>query len=286
MATSADAPRDDAGRRARILAGARARRAPGTASATFVDPYAGAVDALDRLVRRLSAERWRTRVIYDWSVHDVLAHLSATDEHIYDQLTAGGDEFAGGVLARTDAAIARERRRSPEQTRARWRSRADALLTAATAARQDLPVRDVRLGGATFSVQQALLQRAFETWIHSEDVRAAVGEPALPPPPDQLWQLANQAVELLPNLLAGSGRAGAGRTLRVVLTGAGGGEWLIALEPGADPGLPDTEMTVDVLDFCRRVGDRQRVEDVPVHVFGDEHLVHDLLGAASALAGP
>lgn len=285
MAISADAPRDDAGRRARILAGARARRAPGTASATFVDPYAGAVDALDRRLRHLSAEQWRTRVIYDWSVHDVLAHLTATDDHVYDQLTAGADGVTGDVLARTAAAIDRERRRSPEQTRASWRSRADALLAAATAARHGAPVCEVRLGGSTFSVQQALLQRAFETWIHSEDVCAAVGEPPLTPPPAQLWQLANQAVELLPAILAGSGR-GAGRSLRIVLTGAGGGEWLIALEPGAQPGLPDTEMTVDVLDFCRRVGDRQRVEDVPVRVFGDEHLVHDLLRAASALAGP
>jgi uncharacterized protein (TIGR03083 family) len=271
--------------RGRVLAAALARRGGQTATATFVDPYAAATVRLDERLRGLTPAQWRTRAVGDWSVRDIVAHLGALDRLVHAQLTGAPPSVGAGdaVSRRTAEAIAAERGRTPGQTRAGWRAGADRLVS--VAATPGL-AGEVRLGPMVLSVHGALLQRAFETWMHSEDVAAALGQPAATPPPGHVWQLANEAVEALPVLLGRAGRAAPGRSLRLVLTGPGGGDWLVPLEPGAEVGVPDTEVTLDVLEFCFVVADRRRPRDMPVGVSGDDRLAGDLLAAASGFAGP
>jgi mycothiol maleylpyruvate isomerase-like protein/putative zinc finger protein len=102
--------------------------------------YAAWVDRFDTLLESLTPAQWRERVIHDWTVQDLVAHLFATDELLVVQLAPAGAkppedpaELDGALPARrTAAAIGEHRGRPPEHTRAAWRAQADRLLRAAT----------------------------------------------------------------------------------------------------------------------------------------------------------
>jgi hypothetical protein len=100
--------------------------------------------------------------------------------------------------------------------------------------------------------------------------------------------MSDLASRILPLALAGSGREHDGTTARLVLTGPGGGDWLVPMGAGTDSsGLaaaPDVTVTADVVDWCRLVGDRVTPELLAVQVDGDAALGRDLVAAAPALA--
>ena len=81
-----------------------------------------------------------------------------------------------------------------------------------------------------------------------------------------------------------AGRSRPGRTARLVLTGDGGGEWLIAMGGGEAATTPDVTLTTGVVDWCRLVGERIAPDDLDYSVDGDPGLAEDLLVAASAFA--
>jgi hypothetical protein len=85
--------------------------------------------------------------------------------------------------------------------------------------------------------------------------------------------------------LAVAGRTHEAKIARLVLTGAGGGDWLVAMDgSGMGSGDADVTLTVDAVDWCRLVGDRIAPTDVRCAVAGDAALVEDLLAAAPAFA--
>jgi hypothetical protein len=127
-----------------------------------------------------------------------------------------------------------------------------------------LQVGPVRLPGK----DQAIF-RAFETWIHSRDIAAAVGLPRHSPPPKHLHATANLAMRLI------SSRVSQGR---FVLTGPAGGVW--------DLGEPTVELTMDTLDFCLLAADRLRVEDLDHQVRGDDDAAARILAIVPSFAGP
>jgi hypothetical protein len=74
--------------------------------------------------------------------------------------------------------------------------------------------------------------------------------------------------------------------VRLVLEGAGGGEWVLPCSPGEDPSpRADAVIRASVVDWCRRFADRIEADDVGVVVDGDRELARDLVGAANAFAG-
>jgi hypothetical protein len=85
-----------------------------------------------------------------------------------------------------------------------------------------------------------------------------------------------------------SGREHGDKTARLVLTGPGGGDWLVPMGAEGDPDAialePDVIVTADVVDWCRLVGDRVTPDALPVLIEGDDALGRDLLAAAPALA--
>ena len=142
-----------------------------------------------------------------------------------------------------------------------------------------------RWRGLELDRTDAVIVRAFETWIHTDDLRRVLGQPGRPPVPRHLALMADLAGRSLSGSLALVGRVRPGRTARLVLTGDGGGAWAVPMDPGAtatDP--PDVTLTADVVDWCLLVGDRIAASAIPHRVDGDAALAADLLAAAPALA--
>ena len=61
-------------------------------------------------------------------------------------------------------------------------------------------------------VEHVLLDRAFETSIHADDIAAAVGVALAPPAPDQMHLMAQTAVGILPAVFAESGACAPARS--------------------------------------------------------------------------
>ena len=228
--------------RGAILAAAVARRPAAGEEAS--SGYATWVDRFDTLLERLTPAQWRQRVVHDWTVQDLVAHLSATDELLVAQLDSADDEtfedhaeLDGGLPARrTAAAIDEHRGRPPGRTRAAWRAQADRL------------VRDV-------------------------------GEPGIL---DRQVRLADP--RLLPAALRLAGADRPPRSAHLVLVGPGGGDWIISPAVQRAPARPpDATVTMDAVEFCYLLGNRRDPDAVPHRVEGDPAVAATLLRAATTL---
>ena len=138
--------------------------------------------------------------------------------------------------------------------------------------------------GLELSRHDALVVRAFETWVHSEDVRRVVGLAPRAPAPEHLTLMTDLAGRTLGLSLEMVGRGRPERTARLVLSGAGGGDWLVAMGGGDPGGHVDVVLTADAVEWCMLVGDRVAPTEIAVTVDGDRSLADDLLAAAPALA--
>jgi uncharacterized protein (TIGR03083 family) len=280
--------------RGAVLAAAVARRP--AAGEEVGSGYASWVERFDSLLESLTPAQWRQRVVHDLTVQDLVAHLIATDELLAAQLGAAGAEAPedpaelDGTLParRSAAAIGEHRGQPPERTRAAWRAQADRLLRDAGS---DIPGsldRQVRLADPRLPLQPlrtALVQRLFETWIHTDDVRALLGSPPDPPNERQVAQIVAFGVRLLPAALRLAGADRPSRSARLVLEGPAGGDWTISpagQEAGARP-APDATITMDAVEFCYLLGNRRDPDSVPHRVEGDPAVAATLLRAATTL---
>jgi len=307
------------GLRARVLGAAVRRRAPAPVVPEFAAPYAAQVSVLDALLAELSAEDWATTVIYDWNVQDVVAHLSATDRLLIEQLPAmphvaendvrgdggrrgagfpgvragagapqedaGRSGVAGGggqnrVEAYTAEAIGFERGRRVEQTWGSWHRQARELcarLNTLEPGRKVDILQPMRL-------DNAVVARAFETWVHSTDIAKVVGRNLPAPLPQHLHAIAALGVRALPAAWSSRGLGPEGRA-RVVLEGPGGGDWLVTLG-GDGAAAPVVTLRMDALEFCMLAADRRDPSTVAASISGDQTIGRHLLEAAPAFAGP
>ena len=76
------------------------------------------------------------------------------------------------------------------------------------------------------------------------------GCPAHAPEVRHLSLMSDLARRILPLALAVVGREHDGRTARLVLTGDGGGDWLVPMGAGNPDAPPDVTVTADVVDWC------------------------------------
>jgi Putative zinc-finger/Mycothiol maleylpyruvate isomerase N-terminal domain len=125
----------------------------------------------------------------------------------------------------------------------------------------------------------AALRQAFETWIHADDVRAALGRPPSPPGPAHLHGVLAMGVRLLPPALRALGVERPGRAVALRLEGPGGGTWTVP----AGTGAPAATVTVPATDFFYLMGNRRDPATVATAVTGDEALAAALLRAAATL---
>ncbi|MGH3877836.1 MAG: maleylpyruvate isomerase family mycothiol-dependent enzyme [Actinophytocola sp.] len=228
-------------------------------------PYGLEVRKLDVLLREATAAQWDTTVLGGMTARQLVDHL------------AGNDRSLAGLLP-LDPPKADVQGASPEQSYRTWREQAFALLRHAVFA--PLAGR-VDFAGLSMPLGHAYLNRAFETWIHADDIRLAIGRQADPPRPAHLRSLADLHIRSLPTALRLSGRDHVGRGARISLTGAMTQEWFISLSSNtpADADRPDVSITADALEFCYLAANRRTPEAVPLTVTGDREVAADLLAA-------
>jgi uncharacterized protein (TIGR03083 family) len=278
-----------AGAFARLRVAARAARPPATATPAYGAPYAAQIVALDLLLSALAPEDWHRTAAYDeLTVRDLIVHLTATDG-----LVAAGlglpvrppvepDET---LAARTATMLRLDRGRSTVQIRRSWRAQADAVCRSLV--EHPTPGAVTVFLGRPLPLADALAARAFETWIHGEDIAAATGRPTVPPLPEHIHPMADFATRALPHVLVRRHPPPDDRYVRLRLTGAGGGTWTVPLDPAATvPALaqPAAVVTLDVVDFCRLAGDRRAAGQLTVEVRGDAALAREFVAAVPAMA--
>jgi hypothetical protein len=141
--------------------------------------------------------------------------------------------------------------------------------------------REVALHGMRLPLGLLLVVRAFELWIHDNDIRQAAALPRSVPDASTLRLMTEAAALLLP---AGAARTGLGEptSVHLVLTGPGGGTWDVFI--GQGPPSPAVAIVADAVGFCRLVGNRITPASLGPHVTGDPDRACAVLAAASALA--
>jgi uncharacterized protein (TIGR03083 family) len=313
---SADDPLDPApGLRNRVLDGCLGLRDPAVRVPDWAGPYAAETARLDALLKDLDPAEWQERAEARWQggslvlrPAQLLCHLAAVDGcaartlGLPDPLdadgegpgapTRGADGPIGGdlLMERTERLIHGWRDRSPEGVRALWREQTRALVAAASRAeaadrsggvdRAGPPLVDY--GRFQLPLPDAFLDRAFECWVHGEDIAHAVDYPYPPPSSGHLHRLVDLAARLLPAVLP----AWLG-PIRLVLEGAGAGAWTVGAEKEHDPDEPVVaSIVLDSLEFCYLAAGRRNPDRVPCGVRGDRDATHALLTAVPRLSRP
>ncbi|MGW1213305.1 maleylpyruvate isomerase family mycothiol-dependent enzyme [Streptomyces sp. NPDC002499] len=268
-----------------ILAYARRLRPAAPPVAAHAAPYAAAVAGLKALLAEADG-RWGTPVVHDWDVHATVAHLLAADEPLAGRLGIAarvpssrteveeeGATWEDAWNRRSADVIVREHGRTPQETVADWAAQAAALLAAPEAHDPEPAGRATVLMGVRLPVADHFVVRAFETWIHTDDIGRALGLPVPPPPAVHLDRLVRLAVRVLGLAL--------GPTAPPVLFAIAGGErWVL----GSEDEPVRAELTLDPVDFCLLVGGRYAPDEVPHTTSGDPRAVGDVLERAAALA--
>jgi uncharacterized protein (TIGR03083 family) len=281
-ATEALAP--PAALRESVLATIHAGRAAGDdpVLATYVEEMA----RYDALVDELSPETLELPTANGLIVRDLVIHLAAQESMLAAAVGEPVGEVADIVGAtiegRTAEFVARYRDRPLGDAREVWRAAGAAIRRWAAHADRELAVRWF---GYEMRGDEFLIIRAFETWIHGDDIRRALQHRLEPPAPVGLHAMADVFMtSMLSSALVLTGRDRPGQSARVTLRGPGGGTWLVPFGAGPASGAPAVTLTADVVDWCMLVGKRIDPRRLVHEVEGDRGLAADLVAAAPALA--
>lgn len=287
--------------RAAVLADCRDRRAPAVPVPPHAAAYAEQTARLDALVRDLGDADWAEPVRLVWHQGDetthpaqVLTHLAAVDGVLARVLglpdPAGGDgDGTDGAdpSARTDALLDRWRDEPPHTVRARWREQSRRLVADASRAAADTagapPAADY--GAFQLPLPDAFVERAFECWVHADDIAEAVGYPYPRPSAAHLHDMAGLAARLLPAALAAlpGAPAAPGSSVRLTIEGDATGTWTVPLAPGPAT-EPVAEVSVDAAEFCYLCAGHRDPLRTRYGVRGDAAAARTLLTAAPLLS--
>jgi uncharacterized protein (TIGR03083 family) len=283
-AFAGDAP---AGLRARVLAEAHASGRPNrTEPATPVEALAATVSDVDRLLGSLTAAEWEAGpALADLDVKQTVAHLHGADVYLGIKLGAWNGPLPADEsdhAATTRPHVERSQRMTNDEVLEAWREWSGRLvefLRQLPAERLGAPAAYNTIEGPLGAV---LVARTFELWTHSEDIRRATGRPSVSPPDSVLATMTGVAAPLVAAGFAAA-RGAAAQTVRIVLTGDGGGTWTIPLGPDA-PAAPTSVIVSDAADFCRLVANRIDPAELDCELEGDVTLGRELLATAPTLA--
>nr|WP_189533202.1 zf-HC2 domain-containing protein [Streptomyces roseolilacinus] len=309
--------------RSRVLENCLGRRPARIPVPGWAAPYDAETARLDALLRDIGRSEWRAPVRLRWfaggrqvdrptNVAGVISHLLAADGLVAAAL--GLDDPVGpppdarspgtrppyGPTERTEAFWRVLEDEDRGCLRDPWRDQAHALVRTVSFAGRGVADLSVPYGSFSLPLRDALLDRAFECWVHAEDIASAVHYPYDPPSGAHLHDMIDLAVRLLPATLAGRRRAGLagpartlveagapGRSLRLEVEGAGGGHWYVALDSPAARACPDREVALVALDgveFCQLVAGHVTPEEAAVGQAGDREAIREVLYAAASLS--
>ncbi|WP_251829236.1 zf-HC2 domain-containing protein [Streptomyces sp. ATCC 21386] len=325
--------------RTQVLDACLGRRPPRIPVPRWAAPYDAETARLDALLQDIGAADWHAPVRLRWfegegpvsrrtTVAGVIAHLLTVDGLVAaalglddplapltppDGLEPGPGEPVGALspAARTEAYWKASHFPPTRALRAPWRQQSHDIVrttsftggddpdgsgTPGTSGRPTVPY-----GGFVLPLQDAMIDRAFECWIHAEDIAEAVDYPYAPPSGRHLHGMIDLAARMLPVALAERRRTGLasppgrhlvpagapGRSLRLEIEGSGGGEWLIPLDSPAALGSADHEVAhvaLDGVEFCRLAAGHVPPEEAAAGQGGDREAIRDVLFAAAALS--
>jgi len=281
------------GLRERVLAASRDARQTGTPipQVAEISPTEGlrrAADSLHSLLCTLTNDEWRTPVLRDLDVQGLIGHLIGVEEDVRRSLLGDPDVRDVDHVESTQAFAEQQVGRPAALTCADWRAAVDRTIASVDAA-GDLDA-DLALHRMRLTLGELLVVRAFELWIHENDVRNATGRPPSVPDAPTLRLMTGLATGLLPQAAAGTALPGP-IDVRLVLTGPGGGTWDLTV--GDEPAVPSRRdvitrsrlrIVTDAVGFCRLAGNRVSPADLDVNVTGDAQLAAGVLAGVSSLA--
>ena len=270
--------------RERVLEASLRARAPGRAlpSPPEISPVEGlgrAADAFYGLLCALDDADWARPALRGLDVQGLVGHLTGVEEDVHRCLAGNAAVAEADHVESTQPAAARQAGRPPARTRAEWRRAADHTLQLVRTADLD---GEVAMHGIRLPLGALLVARAFELWVHDNDIRKAVGLPPSVPDSSTLRLMTELAAGLLPEAAARTG-LGTHTSLHLVLTGPGGGTWDLILAD-SPPGRVAVTIVTDAVGFCRLVGNRITPAELDPYITGDEGRAAAVLAAASALA--
>ncbi|MFI9213132.1 maleylpyruvate isomerase N-terminal domain-containing protein [Streptomyces sp. NPDC053253] len=301
--------------RSRVLENCLGRRPARVPVPEWVTPYDAETARLDALLRDIGESEWHAPVRLKWyedervtrrktTVAGVIGHLLAVDGlvtsalGIKDPLGAGVPELS--PTERTEAFWSALDRPPNRALRGPWRDQSHTLIRTVSFAGRGVGDLTVTYKDFALPLRDSLLERAFECWVHADDIANAVAYPYAPPSGAHLHGMIDLAARLLPAALAGRRRnglaaparhlvaAGApGRSLHLEVEGAGGGHWYIALDSPAAVGSPDlavAQVAMDGVEFCQLVAGHISPEEAAAGQDGDREAIRDVLSAAASLS--
>ena len=274
-----------AGLRERVLeaswqARAAGRSVPEVQEISPAEAFSRAADAFYGLLCALADEDWARPVLRDLDVQGLVGHLTGVEEDVHRCLAGDPGVAEADHVSSTQAAATRQAAQPPAATRGEWRSAAGRSLDLVSAT-GDLEA-EVAVHGMRLPLSALLVVRAFELWIHDNDIRRAAGLPPSVPDGSTLRLMTDLAARLLPY---GATLTGLREpvSLHLVLTGPGGGTWDVAVGKRAGDPAPVSIVT-DAVGFCRLVANRVDAAELDLHVTGDPGRATEVLAAAAALA--
>ncbi|MGW2891776.1 zf-HC2 domain-containing protein [Streptomyces griseoruber] len=315
----------DPGLRTRVLEACLDRRPPRIPVPAWATSYDAETARLDALLQDFGDAEWHAPVRLRWfrgdgettrrtTVAGVIAHLLAVDGLVAvalgleDPLGPGEDDKEAdgvrGPAERTEAFWGASHFPPTRSVRGPWREQSHALVRTVSFTGGGGPgTLPISYGGFELPLRDAMLDRAFECWVHAEDIAEAVDYPYAPPAPRHLHGMIDLAARMLPTALAARRRAGLaapapsarhlvsagspGRSLRLEIEGDGGGEWLIPLDsPGAVGSAAHevAHVALDDVEFCRLAAGHVPPEEAAAGQLGDREAIRDVLFAAASLS--
>jgi uncharacterized protein (TIGR03083 family) len=253
----------------------------------YVDAFEQAVCSLLSLAADLDADDWRRPTdLPGWSVQDIVAHLAAGERELLGEppppLTTYGPHVRDAFGQHMERGVAARRDLPPAEVVAELRSSLEQRLPQMRAMRADeSPSRVV--ADQDWDATELLRNRAFDAWMHEQDVRRAVTRPGNLDGPGALVTQ-EMLLGALPVLVARRAGATAGQSLRVESTGAL--RFTADVLVGADRRgalsrvplmAPTTAVRADWETWVRLLGGRMSPADAIVEIDGDRKLARRLV---------
>ncbi|MFJ8249307.1 zf-HC2 domain-containing protein [Streptomyces sp. NPDC094466] len=300
--------------RSRVMDGCLSRRPARIPVPEWAAPYDAETARIDALLRDIGDSEWHAPVRLQWfeeereisrrtTVAGVIGHLMAVDGLLSAAL--GLDDPLGGEAPldpteRTEAYWSATRPPPTRAVREPWRAQSHELIRTASFAGRNVAEASVSYGAFALPLQDALLERAFECWVHGGDIADAVDYPYQAPSAAHLHRMIDLAARMLPAAVAGRRRAGLagpakdlvaagapGRSVHLEIEGNGGGDWYIALDSPAAVGSPErvvAQVALDGVEFCRLVAGRISPVEAAAGQEGDREAIRDVLFATASLS--
>ncbi|MCD9902751.1 zf-HC2 domain-containing protein [Streptomyces sp. MT29] len=319
--------------RTRVLDSCLGRRPARVPIPEWATAYDAETARLDALLRDIGDSDWHAPVRLQWfederavtrrtTVAGVIGHLMAVDGLVSaalgldDPLAGAGAVGGTGALGTAEVNAGAEVPLSPTRrtetywaatyppatraVREPWRALTHELIRTASLAGPNVAERSVSYGEFALPLQDALLDRAFECWVHGTDIAEAVDYPYKPPSAAHLHRMIDLAARMLPAALAGRRGAGLagparelvapgepGRSVHLEVEGHGGGDWYIALDSPAAVGSPDravAQVALDGVEFCQLVAGHISPVEAAAGQEGDREAIRDVLFASASLS--